>query len=212
MTDWNAASFDVMSAANVGGAPGLLLSNDDFTRVVKEALASAEPTTAVLRGLAGLPDFEMDGAAVARALKEAGAEPGGQVALVLGDVVSVSKRKDRVKITRSQERIVPITVKGETKGWAKLEKELELRIRVKPDGVLLDDFEGLKIGKKKDSLHPMQLIGWKPGEKTSMLTIRAGYGIFAETMEYQIENGDKPAPTPPPPSRTPGLAGRLGNG
>jgi hypothetical protein len=193
-------------------------ANDDFTRVVKESLASPEPTTAVLRGLAALPDFEMDGAAVARALTEAnatlhGAEPGAdQVGQVLGDVVRVSKRKDRVKIERRRERVVPIVVKGERKGFVKLDKELSLRIRATGAAVKIDELEGLKVGREENALHPVQYLTWKPREKTSLLTIRAGYGIFGETVEFEIENGETPAPTPAPRTRTPGLAGRLGGG
>src|SRR5436305_1168669 len=83
-------------------------ANDDFTKVVKEALESAEPTTAVLRGLAKLPDFDMNGDEVALSLAEAGAKPDGQVAKVLGDTVRLTKSKDRIKIERRSEEKVPI--------------------------------------------------------------------------------------------------------
>src|SRR4051794_40453244 len=89
--------------------------NGDFTKCVKEALASAEPTTAVLRGLAKLRDFDMNGADVAASLKAAGAKPDGQVAQVLGDVTRLTKTKDRIVILRSREQVTPIVVAGQTK-------------------------------------------------------------------------------------------------
>src|SRR5581483_4195583 len=80
----------------------------DLVKVVKQALASAEPTTAMLRGLAQLPDFEMNGATVTKALREAGAPPTGQVAQVLASVTRLSKAGGNVTIDRGAEDTVPI--------------------------------------------------------------------------------------------------------
>src|SRR2546421_385316 len=111
---------------------GLLLTvtlpasaNDDFTKVVKDALASAEPTTAVLRGLATLGDFDMGADEVARSLADAGAKTTNaaaqaQVDKVLGDVTRITKKKDRITIERRAEQLLPIEVAGKSKGSVKL--------------------------------------------------------------------------------------------
>lgn len=199
-------AFLVLGAVLLLALPARARS-DDFTTVVKEALASAEPTTAVLRGLATLPDFDMNGDAVAAALTAAGAKPDGQVAKVLGDVTRLRKKKDRITIERRNARTLPIVVLGETKGWVRLEEKLEFRIRSNEGAVTLDKFDGISVGETEKKLYSLRSIGWKPGTPDSLLTIIAGWGIFSETNEFKVPNvvappasasADTGLPPPPP--------------
>lgn len=178
-----------------------VLAQDDFTTVVKEALASAEPTTAVLRGFSKMHDFDMNGASVRAALDAAGAKADGQVAQVLGDVTRLTKKKDRVTIERGAERLIPIVVAGETKGWVKLDKKVEFRIRSSGESVALDKFDGIQLGKTSKKLYDLWNLNWTPGSPDSTLSVTAGWGFFSETNAFKIPNPKPvpaPAPTPPP--------------
>lgn len=191
------------------------LADEAFTRALKEALASEEPTTAVLRGLAKLPDFELGGAQVAESLKAAGATPEGQVAQVLGGVERVKKEKNRITIVRKEPQLIPIVVSGTPKGFVKLSTTLEFRLRSDRDAVLLDDFKGIEVGKTEAKLYDLQHIKWTPGEPESTLSIRAGLNaVFAETLEFKFKNGpaEKPVEKPaavPASGPTPGILGRM---
>jgi len=187
----------------------------DLVKVVKQALASAEPTTAMLRGLAQLPDFEMNGATVTKALREAGAPPTGQVAQVLASVTRLSKAGGNVTIDRGVEDTVPIVVAGKTKGFVHLSKQIFFSLDANGSTVTLDAFRGVQVGEKADDLHDLWTIAWKPGEKESTLTLTAGWLVFSRTQSFKIPNGPAPAPAAPPhaaapPSATKGVTGALG--
>lgn len=182
-------------------------ANAEFTRVVKEALTSADPTTAILRGLAGMRDFDMDEATVAAALAAAGARPDGPVAQVLGDVTRLRKKDGSITMERRTARTLPIAVAGVTKGWVRLERTSRFSVRADGQGVSLDRFAGVSVGESERGLYDLRALRWKAGVPVSTLSITAGWGPFSKTIEVQVPTPAPdaglpvPAKRPTPPAR-----------
>jgi hypothetical protein len=226
----------ILGAALLCAAPAF--AGEDFTTAVKEALESAEPATAVLRGLAKLPDFDMNGSQVAEALVAAGAKKDSPVTQVFAGVQRLTKKKNQIEIKRTGSAMSPIVIGGVTKGWVQLDDDVKFTIATKGNQVVLDDFDGVSIGKTKDDLHSLWNILWTPGEPDSTLSITAGWTVFSQTVKFKVPSnarGEEAGLPPPktaattgdgghsegskttdepaaPPAATPGMASKLTGG
>lgn len=191
-----------------------LAANDAFTKAIQDALASAEPTTTLLRGVAKMPDFSMSSTDVRASLVAAGATTDGPVGQVLADVTKIVKRGDSITIQRRKPKLTPIVIGGENKGAVKLDTTVTFQMKTDKGNFVLYNFKGVSVGTTPDKLYDLWNINWAPGKTDSTLTITAGWMFLSQTMSWQIPNAavaNAASDLTTKPSSTSGLLGKVGN-
>jgi hypothetical protein len=176
---------------------------------MREFMRTGTPTPRILNDFARLPSFEMDVNATRAALDAFGIRSEAGKALL--GIKKISKQGDRITIRTRGEVVLPIVVGGQVKGWAKLEDPVSFRLKVRGDGVVVEDFKGISVGPWKSFTVDMKHVkkaDWQPGSKSSTLAVTAGWWIFSASFTLALPN-----PQPPSrPTRTPGIGGRLTRG
>ncbi|MEZ0229387.1 MAG: hypothetical protein ACAI25_12230 [Planctomycetota bacterium] len=189
----------------LGAAPAHADWSESLARM-REFMATGTPTPRLLNDFAKLPSFEMDVNATQAALDAFGIRSEAGKALL--KIKKISKQGDRITIRTKGEVVMPIVMNGEVKGWAKLEDPVSFRLKVKGNGVVVEDFKGISVGPWKSftvDMNHVKKADWQPGAKNSSLAVTAGWWIFSATFTLAL-------PNPTPPSKTPGISGRLTGG
>jgi hypothetical protein len=175
-------------------------SEDDVIAIVKAAVNSPEPTTAVFEGFASLPDFDLEGPSIAAALAAGGAPEGGVIAQILGGLTSIKKSGNTVAMQRSAAVTIPIVVAGETKGYVGLAKDVSFDISKQGDAIKVSNTNGTSVGTASDSLHDMKSLTFTKQGNAPVITLTAGWAFITQTKTFVL-----PAPAPEAAVATTGL-------
>ncbi|MCO5170031.1 MAG: hypothetical protein M9894_27160 [Planctomycetes bacterium] len=193
-----------------------------LTALVQQAANTANPTMAVMRGLAAMPDFTLGQADIQRALRQANLPRGSLLERVLGPTTRLVKRGDRVEIDRSQTTRATM----ETGQGIELGRKVTARFRVQgSNDALIDEIRGIKVGENARDLYDLRRVQFTRENGKPVAKVTAGAFVFSKTVTIDLSprsgggarplNGalaaraDAPASAtssaPAEPSETPGL-------
>lgn len=154
-----------------------------LTALVQEAANTANPTMAVMRGLAAMPDFTLNQADVQRALRQANLPRGSLLERVLGPTTRLVKRGDRVEIDRSQTTRATM----ETGQGIELGRKVTARFRVQGSNeALIDEIRGIKVGENARDLYDLWRVQFTRERNKPVARITAGAFVFSKTVTIDL--------------------------
>lgn len=178
---------------------------EDLARLVRESAGSPNPTMALLRGLAGQPDFSLNQAQVRQALNQAQVPSGSALDRLLRPTTRLSKAGDRITANRSETTLV--TVPG-GQGAVELGQTVKVRLRVTgPQEAALDKVSGIKVGVSASDLYTLFNVHFKRENGRQVAVVTAGVDLFLTSITKTVTiDLTPPASTP----TSTGFAGAIG--
>lgn len=190
-----ARSLAYLSLFVLLAAPAQADPAEQLEAVFAKTVESRTQTVTFFRGLAGLPNLDVSGEALAGALRDSKID---QAQGMLGAFVSGMKRfvKKGDRVTMHRDRDVDLATPN---GVVHIPKKARVRIRLLgAKGVKLDKMRGSKAGKTGGSLHPLRWLELSVDEKAiTTARLNAGYGWgFNKTITIVLKRPTPPAPAP----------------
>jgi len=181
-------------------------TEDELGRVIDDTTKSPEPATALILGLAGLPDVTLTGSEVEASVAARGAKSPGPTEQLLGGLTSLKKTGDRVEMSRAQPVLIPIAPGGKVQGYIWLDKTATFNVHRAGDTVTVDGTDGVKVGVTEDKLATLRSLRYVKADPPQPIELVAGSALLHKTVLVHLPAA--PAPVPPP-SETGGLTGSL---
>lgn len=178
---------------------------EDLARLVRESAGSPNPTMALLRGLAGQPDFSLSQTQVRQALAQAQVPSGSALDRLLRPTTRLSKAGDRITANRSETTLV--SVPG-GQGAVELGQTVKVRLRVTgPQEAVLDKVSGIKVGVSASDLYTLFDVHFKREGGRQVAVVTAGVNLVVTSITKTVTiDLTPPASTP----TSPGFAGAIG--
>lgn len=176
---------------------------EDLARLVREARATPNPTMALLRGLAGLPDFDLPEAELRRALTLAQVPAGDPLDRLLRPTTRLTKSGDRISAARREATLVTMP---DGAGAIELGRNVRVRLRVLgPHDAALDRVSGIRVGPTASDLYSLFEVRFTRQAGRPVAVVTAGVDLLLTSITRTVTIDLAPAPV----TASSGLAGAL---